>query len=106
MKTRTLLLAAAALLASTAAYAEISKFSCKAKGRTSPALVDETKMSLMWRGKQYGLNKASTDVCGYNGWHAEGNGTSLLLCQSNRGNVIIWDKDGNQLADCEWLGEH
>jgi Bacterial SH3 domain len=78
---------------------ETYNYSCKANGKTYPLQVDETKMSLTWRGKQYGLNV--TDVCGKYGWHAEGNGTSFDFCTATKGVASMTDKDGNELADCQ-----
>src|SRR6478672_6356150 len=81
MKTRSLIIAAAALLAVTGAQATTYGYLCKVDGKMYPLQVNDTNMSLKFREKQYGLNDVSNpDVCGKGGWHAEGNGTSFDFC--------------------------
>src|SRR5262249_25556013 len=96
-------------LPTTAVYAEIYNYSCKAclfprivsedgydgcdvvDGKTYPLRVDDNKNVLEWRGKKYKLTIASG--CGKYGWHAEGNGTSFTFCTATQGYGAIETKD-------------
>ena len=96
---KTLLLAATALFAVTAVQAATYSYDCKVGGKTYPLQVNDTNMSLKFRGKQYGLNV--TDVCGKGGWHAEGNGTSFDFCYATKGVGGISNQDGSWNWDCQ-----
>jgi hypothetical protein len=61
--------------------------------------VDETKMSLEWRGKKYRLT-VQPDFAKY-GWHAEGNGTSFDFCAATKGFAAIEAGDGNEEVQCD-----
>jgi len=102
MKTRSLIIAAAALLAVTGAQATTYGYLCKVDGKMYPLQVNDTNMSLKFREKQYGLNDVSNpDVCGKGGWHAEGNGTSFDFCYATKG----YAGTSNDLApDCRMRG--
>ena len=103
-----------ALLPTTAVYAEIYNYSCKAcvfpkivgdqgydgcdvvDGKTYPLRVDDNKNVLEWRGKKYSLTIASADEpdgCAKYGWHARGNGTSFTFCTATQGYGAIETKD-------------
>jgi hypothetical protein len=45
-----------ASFSTTVVYAETYNYSCKVDGKKYPLQVDDTKMFLKWRGKQYGDN--------------------------------------------------
>ena len=98
-----------AFLSTTAVYAEIYNYSCKAcvfpgivgdagfgcdvvDGKTYPLRVDDNKNVLEWRGKKYSLTVS--EDCGKYGWHAAGNGTSYDFCGATQGYAAIQDKDG------------
>ena len=97
-----------AFLSTTAAYAEIYNYSCKAcvfprivsdKGhdgcdadeKTYPLRVDDSKYVLEWRGKNYSLTAQPN--CAKYGWHAEGNGASFDFCTATQGSGAIEYKD-------------
>jgi hypothetical protein len=92
-----------AFLSTTAVYAEIYNYSCKAcvfpsddgcdvvDGKTYPLRVDDSKNVLEWRGKKYSLTVLPD--CGRWGWHAEGNGTSFDFCTATKGYGAIQYKD-------------
>ena len=100
-----------AFLSTTAVYAEIYNYSCKAclfpgivsddgsyycdvaDGKTYPLRVDDNKNVLEWRGKKYSLTANDMD-CGKYGWHAVGNGRSFDFCGATQGYAAIQDKDG------------
>jgi len=102
-----------ALLSTTAVYAEIYNYSCKAcvfprivsddgsdgcdvvDGKTYPLRVDDNKNILEWRGKKYSLTIAEPDEdgCAKYGWHAEGNGNVLKFCTATQGYAAIEVKD-------------
>jgi hypothetical protein len=96
--TRTLAFAATAVLAVIGASvvdARTYNYSCTVDGKAYPLQVNDTNMSLKWRGKQYGLNALTNpDLCGKGGWHAEGNGTSFDFCYATKGVASIEDKKG------------
>jgi Bacterial SH3 domain len=54
-----------------------------------PLRVDETKMTLEWRGKKYSLTMQPD--CAKYGSHAEGNGTSFDFCTATQGYAAIED---------------
>jgi hypothetical protein len=102
-----------AFLSTTAVYAEIYNYSCKAgvfprivggdgcdvvDGKTYPLRVDDNKHVLEWRGKQCSLTEQPN--CGKYGWHADGNGTSFDFCVATKGYAAIGDKDGNVRVRC------
>jgi len=108
-----------AFLSTTAVYAEIYNYSCKAcvfprivsddgsdgcdvvDGKTYPLRVDDNKNVLEWRGKKYSLTENSgPDGCAKYGWHAEGNGTSFDFCAVTQGGAYIEAKDGNDEVEC------
>jgi hypothetical protein len=98
-----------AWFSTTAAYAEIYNYSCKAclfprivgddgygrcdvvDGKTFPLRVDDSKNVLEWRGKKYSLTELPS--CGRYGWHAEGNGTSFDFCTATKGYGAIATND-------------
>jgi hypothetical protein len=98
-----------AFLSTTAAYAEIYNYSCKAcvfprivsdegydgcdvaDGKTYPLRVDDSKYVLEWRGKNYSLTVQPN--CAKYGWHAEGNGASFDFCTATQGYGAIENKD-------------
>jgi hypothetical protein len=100
-----------AFIPTTAVYAEIYNYSCKAcifpsivgddgsdgcdvvDGKTYPLRVDDNKNVLEWRGKKYGLTADESGGC-KQGWHAKGNGTSFTFCAATQGYGAIEDKDG------------
>jgi hypothetical protein len=88
-----------ASLSTTVVYAETYNYSCKVDGKTYPLRVDETKMSLEWRGKRYSLT-VQPDCAKY-GWHAEGNGTSFDFCTATQGYAGFENtRDGNEEVQC------
>ena len=94
-----------AFLSTTAVYAEIYNYSCKAclfprsvsndgydrcdvvDGKTYPLRVDDSKNVLEWRGKKYSLTEQPN--CAKYGWRAEGNGTSFDFCTATKGSGWI-----------------
>ena len=106
MKARALLLVGAtALLMVTAAQAATYSYDCKVDGKTYPLQVNDTNLSLKWRGKQYGLNAVTNpDACEKGGWHAEGNGTSFDFCYATKGVASISNQDGTWNVDCQQRG--
>jgi hypothetical protein len=93
-----------AFLSTTAVYAAIYNYSCRAclfpsdgnacdvvDGKTYPLRVDDSKNVLEWRGKKYSLTEKPD--CGRWGWHAEGNGTSFDFCTATQGYGAIETKD-------------
>ncbi|MHC2839799.1 hypothetical protein ACVINU_002733 [Bradyrhizobium diazoefficiens] len=117
-------LAMALILASlptTAVYADVYNYSCKAclfpgvanengsdgcdvvEGKSYPLRVDDSKNVLEWRGRKYKITTSAEDqlACGKYGWRAEGEATSFKFCTATQGYGAIEDKDGAVRARCD-----
>lgn len=98
---RTLFIAASMLLA-TSAVASTYSYTCVDQGRSYALEVDDTKNTLLWKGRMFKLTPHEPgEVCAKFGWHVQGNGIAFDFCTATQG-YAGFERDGESMGiECD-----